>query len=206
MLPLHLAKMTTFMLNSGVRDDVACNLRWEWEVRVTLGELEVLVFRIPNDRSKVHKKSKRTFDYVVCNSAAQEVVDSMRGRHAEFVFVWRRERTSNHNLKRHRVELPMSWRQIQTMNNTAWQRARTAAGLEGLHVHDLRHTVGTRLRAAAVPEETRALILWHGAESMTTHYSAPMVREVHNALELIKQPSGLENQTLESLGKSSGRA
>ena len=34
------------------------------------------------------------------------------------------------------------------MNNTAWQRARQEAGLAGLHVHDLRHTVGMQLREA----------------------------------------------------------
>lgn len=36
------------------------------------------------------------------------------------------------------------------MNNTAWQRARELAGLGDLHVHDLRHTVGMRLRKAGI--------------------------------------------------------
>jgi integrase len=42
----------------------------------------------------------------------------------------------------------MSYRAIETMNNTAWQTARRVAKLGDLHVHDLRHTVGMRLREA----------------------------------------------------------
>jgi integrase len=53
--------------------------------------------------------------------------------------------------------------------NTAWQRARREAGLGDLHVHDLHHTVGMRLREAGVPEGTIADILWHSPPSMTHH-------------------------------------
>lgn len=35
---------------------------------------------------------------------------------------------------------------IETMNNTAWQSWRERCGLRGFRVHDLRHTVGVRLR------------------------------------------------------------
>ena len=31
-LPAHLQRMVLFNLNTGVRDDVVCNLRWEWEI------------------------------------------------------------------------------------------------------------------------------------------------------------------------------
>jgi hypothetical protein len=31
-LPAHLARMALVDLQNGVRDDVVCNLRWEWEV------------------------------------------------------------------------------------------------------------------------------------------------------------------------------
>ena len=63
--------------------------------------------------------------------------------------MYRRERVKNVD------EVPvMDYRPIRTMNNTAWQTARKKAGLGDLHVHDLRHTVGMRLREAAVPEST----------------------------------------------------
>jgi hypothetical protein len=33
-LPDHLARMTLFALNTGVRDDVVCSLHWAWEIKV----------------------------------------------------------------------------------------------------------------------------------------------------------------------------
>jgi integrase len=55
----------------------------------------------------------------------------------------------------------MPYRRIQTMNNTAWQTARRKAGLGDLHVHDLLHTVGMRLREAGVAKNTISDVLWH---------------------------------------------
>ena len=72
---------------------------------------------------------------------AKQVIDAQRGLHDEYVFTYQNHR-------------------IETMNNSAWQRARRLAGLGDLHVHDLRHTVGMRLREAEVREETIADILW----------------------------------------------
>jgi integrase len=203
LLPTHLARMALFMLNSGVRDDIACKLRWDWELRVALDGVDFSVFAVPRDRTQVRKKSKSEFDYVVCNSVAQDVVDSMRGLHEEFVFVWRRERSSQDKYvqRRHAKSAPMPWKPVGTMNNTAWQRARKEAGLGDLHVHDLRHTVGARLREVGVGESTQDIVLWHKNHSMTAHYSAAKAREVRTALELIKQETGRENRSLRSLAK-----
>jgi integrase len=46
---------------------------------------------------------------------------------------------------------------------------------------DLRHTVGTRLREADVPENTFADILWHSNLSMTRDYSMAQIAELHAA-------------------------
>jgi len=46
---------------------------------------------------------------------------------------------------------------VENVNNTAWQLARKIAGISDLHIHDLRHTVGMRLREAGVREETKRL-------------------------------------------------
>ena len=88
---------------------------------------------------------------------------------------------------------------MQTMNNTAWQRARTQAGLGDLHVHDLRHTVGMRLREAGVREETIADILWHSRRGMTAHYSVVQIVEIRDALELITDERNCFNKSLASL-------
>lgn len=87
------------------------------------------------------------------------------------------------------------------MNNTAWQRARKAADLGDLHVHDLRHTVGMRLREVAVPEGTIADILWHSPATMTRHYSVAQIVELHAALEKVKvmEDNGRWNRSLATL-------
>ena len=187
-LPGHLARMSLFTLNTGVRDDVACSLRWEWEIKVP--ELGISVFEVPREHVKGRKKSR----VVICNSVAQSVIESVRGQHQDFVFVYRRERVKNTG------QAPkMPYRRIGTMNNTAWQTARSAAGLGDLHVHDLRHTVGMRLREAGVPEGTISDILWHSTKSMTQHYSVAQIVELHQALEKVKDDAGRWNKSLAML-------
>jgi integrase len=189
-LPDHLARMSLFTLNTGVRDDVVCSLRWDWEIRIP--QLGVSVFDVPRQ----HVKGRRRARVVICNSVAQSIIEAQRGKHDEFVFVWRRERVND--IDRQPV---MAYRPIQTMNNTAWQNARRVAGLGDLHVHDLRHTVGMRLREAGVPESTVADILWHSTKSMTQHYSVAQVVELHAALEKIRDDSGRWNTSLAMLKK-----
>lgn len=188
LLPAHLERMSLFVLNTGVRDDVACNLQWAWEIKVP--ELGVSVFDVPPQ----HVKGGRRARVVVCNSVAQSVVEACRGMHKTHVFVYRRERVKNFD-----EEPEMLYRPIQTMNNTAWQNARKAAGLGDLHVHDLRHTVGMRLREAGVSEGTSADVLWHSTASMTQHYSVAQVVELHTALEKIRDDSGRWNRSLAML-------
>ena len=168
------------MLNSGVRDDVGCSLQWEWEIK--LPELGISVFETP----KLHVKGRRHSRLVVCNSVAQSIIESVRSQHPKFVFVF-----SGHGRKEAGP--------IESMNNTAWQRARGEAGLGDLHVHDLRHTVGMRLREAGVPDSTRADILWHSTPSMTHHYSMAQIVEIYEALERIKADTGRWNKSLATL-------
>jgi len=151
--------MALFSLNTGVRDDVVCSLKWEWEIKVP--ELGISVFEVPRSNVKGRKRSR----LVVCNSVAQSVIESVRGEHAESVFV-----SGGHG---RREAGP-----VRSMNNTGWQRAREDAGLGDLHVHDLRHTVGMRLREAGVPHSTRADILWHASSSITDHYSMAQIVEI----------------------------
>jgi integrase len=68
-----------------------------------------------------------------------------------------------------------------------------------LPVHDMRHTVGMRLREAGVSEATRADILWHTREGMTAHYSVAQVLEIRAALELITSERHANNVSLASI-------
>ncbi|WP_368646946.1 tyrosine-type recombinase/integrase [Castellaniella ginsengisoli] len=123
---------------------------------------------------------------IVCNSVAQEVIDAQRGLHPEFVFTYEK-RLADKKVERHPT---------QHMNNSAWQKARGRAKLGDLHVHDLRHTVGMRLRAAGVSPRTQDAILWHTSGDMTDHYAIAQLREVYDALERITRPTD-EFETLD---------
>ena len=61
---------------------------------------------------------------------------------------------------------------ITRMMTSGWKRARLRAELPQVRVHDLKHTFGRRLRAAAVRFEDRQNLLGHRSGRITTHYSA----------------------------------
>ncbi len=66
-------------------------------------------------------------------------------------------------------------------------------------MHDLRHTVGLRLREAGVPDRTQDAILWHSNKTMTAHYSMAQLVEIFEALEKIKDETNRWNISLTSL-------
>lgn len=199
-LPAHLQRMALFMLQCGCRDEVVCSLKWEWEVFIP--EMDILTFIVPPESVK-GQRGKKTARVLVCNKVAREVVDGVRGQHPEYVFVYQHNVGRSVDLEKRRPEGYQRKEpgRIETMNNTAWQKWRARCGLGDLHVHDLRHTVGMRLREAGVPEDTRADILWHRRQSMTRHYSVAQVMEIFGALEKIKDESNTFNKSLASIAR-----
>ena len=135
--------MAVFAVNTGCRDAEICKLRWEWEVEVR--ELGTSVFIVPS--SNVKNGHERL---VVLNRIARSVVESRRGANPTSVFTYDGE-------------------PILRILNTAWKRARIAADLPSLRVHDLKHTFGRRLRAAGVSFEDRQDLLGHRSGRITTH-------------------------------------
>ena len=174
-LPVHLQRMVLFALNTGARDANVCRLRWEWERQ--LPELGRSVFVIP----PAEFKTNRTH-VLILNDAAWSVVQECRGMHPDFVFTYRRERVKNLHLAP-----AMDYKPIATMNNTAFQNARSAAGLERMRVHDLRHTFGQRLRDAGVPEEDRALLLGHAIDGMPQHYATATIARLVEMANKVKE-------------------
>ncbi|MET0107211.1 MAG: site-specific integrase [Sedimenticola sp.] len=154
-LPGHLARMCLFKVNTGCREQEVCQLRWDWEVPVP--ELGTSVFILPGERVK-----NREERLVVLNRVARSVVEEVRGIHPDAVFTYKGHPVKN-------------------IYNSAWKRAREAAGLSQVRVHDLKHTFGRRLRAAGVPLETRKVLLGHRNGDITTHYSAPELEELLEA-------------------------
>jgi len=184
LLPLlvdHVAAMALFVLNTGCRDDVVCNLQWEWEIPIR--QLGISVFVVPpkHVKAEAERKGERV---LVLNSVAQKVIEQRRGINPKFVFTYRGH-------------------PIDGVSNTAWYNGRAKAKLGDLHFHDLRHTVGMRLREAGVSKSTRSAVLWHTDKDITEHYSMAQIVEIFEALEKIKDESNRWNISLESLKRES---
>lgn len=108
---------------------------------------------------------------VVLNDVAKSVVNARRGQHPTHVFAFRGKPTAR-------------------MLNSAWLRARKAAGLDTVRVHDLKHTFGRRLRAAGVSFEDRQDLLGHRSGRMTTHYSAAELTKLIEAANSVCERDG----------------
>ena len=158
-LPAHLQRMVLFAVNTGTRQEEICGLKWNWECQIP--ELNTSVFIVPAELVKNGEDR-----VIVLNQVARSVVEEVRGKHDTYVFTYRGER-------------------IGRINNTAWKNAKRKAGLSEIREHDLKHTCGRRLRAAGVSKETRSVLLGHKNGDITTHYSAPEIKELIDAVEKI---------------------
>lgn len=159
-----LANAVLFTVNTGLRDQELCALRWDWEVPIP--DLETSVFVLPESATK-----SSTARVIVLNSVAKRVVDAQRATGSDYVF-------------------PVRGKRRAQLHTSAWKRAWVKAGLpvdrtvlKG--VHNLRHTFGRRLRAAGVPIETRKLLMGHANGDITTHYSAAELGELLAAAEKV---------------------
>ena len=158
-LPIHLARMAFFKVNTGCREQEVSQLRWDWEVRIP--ELNTSVFIIPGPNVK--NRSDRP---VVLNRVASSVIEAVRGEHTKYVFVYRGN-------------------PIERMNNSGWKDARKKAGLQQVRVHDLKHTFGRRLRAAGVNFEDRQDLLGHKSGRITNHYSSAELSNLIDAANMV---------------------
>jgi integrase len=173
-------QMATFAINTGTRDRELCQLQWKWERRVvTPGSARgwSSVFVLP---SEVVKNGEPRV--LILNDAAQDILESVRGRHCRFVFV------SN------RYQQPFS-----RLYAAGWRGARRRAaelypewfgmvapkGFRQVRVHDLRHTFGRRLRAAGVTLEDWRDLLGHKGPEITTLYSAAEIGRLLEAANRI---------------------
>lgn len=181
----YLQEPVLFALHTGCREGEICQLRWEWESYIP--ELDTSVFVLPEWATKNSEER-----VVVLNSVAASVVEAQRGKHKSRVFTLPR---GNKKKKTKRLE-PLS-----KIYGSAWKGARERAadcyeeemqdsapwGFRNLRVHDLRHTFGRRLRAAAVNKETRSALLGHKTGDITTHYSQAELQELVDAVAKITE-------------------
>jgi len=187
----HLAAMALFKVNTGLREQEVVNLRWSWESQIP--ELGASIFVIPRDYVK------NALDrYVVLNRIARSVIAGCRGRHPEFVFTY-------------------EGKPVTRIYNSGWKAARRRAaaryereigrpcpqGFRSIRVHDLKHTLGHRLRVAGVSFEDRKLLLGHKAQHVTTHYSAP---EIGALIEAAEKACALESRASPAISVVRSRA
>jgi len=158
-MPAYLADIVLFSLNTGLRDQEVCGMKWSDECKVN--GLGATVFIISEERAKnAHER------IVPLNSVARSIIASRRGNNSDYVFNYEGCKLSR-------------------INNKAWRKAREAVGLKDVRVHDLRHTFGMRLRAAGVSFEDRQDLLGHHAGRMTTHYSKVEISRLIECVELL---------------------
>jgi len=173
-MPKYLAEMALFALNTGLRDQEICGMRWGEEFSVN--GLDKSVFIIPEDRAKNGVER-----IVPLNNVAQSIVAGRRDNKSDFVF-------------------DFEGRKLERMNNKAWRKARESIGLKEVRVHDLRHTFGMRLRAAGVSFEDRQDLLGHFAGRVTTHYSKVEIARLIDCVELLCEASKPELTLMRRLG------
>jgi integrase len=156
-----IAEPCEFKVNTGLRDEEVCQLRWEWEHEV-VGH-DISVFIIPGGMVKNAEDR-----LVILNDVAKQIIGRRRGNGSQWVFPSKVTGKPRYNL-----------------NNSGWKTAWKKAGLPvspkwKRGVHNLKHTFGRRLRAAGVVFEDRQILLGHTNGSITTHYSGP---EILNLIE-----------------------
>jgi integrase len=145
------ALVCRFMLHTGLRDSEARNLKWSYEDNYT--DLDRPVFFIPGS---AHKNDMDRL--VVLSDKALAIVEHQRGKSDTWVFP------------------APSGKPFYNLNTNQWQKAWRAAGLptDGFVCgpHNLRHTLGHRLRRAEAPDYIIGVFLGHASTDITEHYSA----------------------------------
>ena len=126
---------------------------------------------------------------IVLNSIAKRVVEGQRGVNSDYVFTYRGN-------------------PVNSLHNTGWKTAWAKAGLPvepGIlrGVHNLRHSLGRRLRGAGIPLETRKVLLGHSNGDITTHYSAVELGELLDATEKIVDRNVAQSPTLTLVSRKS---
>lgn len=179
-LPWHLRLMTLFAVNTGLRDQTVCKLRWDWEKKVP--GLKTSVFMIPaesDDKNTGIKTSEKNDmdQLVVLNRVARKVIEIQKKRRepgCPWVF-------------------PINGEPISKMGDYDWQKAWKKAGLpvtDGLlrGPHNLKHTFGRRLISEKVPKESRRELLHHKSKDVTDVYSEADILTLLEYLERIVKP------------------
>jgi len=161
-----LADFIEFAVHTGMRRGEILGLEWR---RVDLGERVAYL-------NPEHQKGRR-YNAVPLNDRAVAILRkrfAARERpKARYVFEYRKHRIAS--LK------------------TSFGRARAAAGLEDVTIHDLRHTCGAWLVQAGVPIRTVAEVLRHRDIATTMRYAHLAPEDARAAVDVLAQREPIVN-------------
>lgn len=194
-LPEQLATMALLKVNTGMREQEVCSLRWEWEEQIPT--LNTSVFVIPEGIDIVKNGEERL---VILNATAMSIINQQRGLHQSLVF-------PDEDGKQRAKMYTSSWKRARKhVADQMEQNSGTAVpfGLRSIRIHDLKHTFGRRLRSAGVSLETRKVLLGHKNGDITTHYSAPEIQELLDAVAKVEEEAAKRNNLVVLRGSSIG--
>jgi len=168
-----------FILLTGLRSGELTELMWS-DVR-TLGNRRVFVI----ERLKSHVKFP-----VVVPQKGWEILDYFKQNSSEFlessVFTvggMKVDSLNGHTWKKYvrgkvSKKIDSEWQWVDWDEGLGWD----------LHIHDLRHTLGHRLKEVGAPKEDRRTILGHLGNDMTDHYSQAAIETLQDWVELASEP------------------
>lgn len=124
-LPLHLQSMALFSVNTGLRDENVCGLRWAWETHIP--EVERSVFIIPASEYKTD-----VIHVAILNDAAWRIIEAQRAARSKRL----QDAGQTEYIKQPRKDtefdfvFPYEDHRVDTMNNSAWEKARIRAAMK----------------------------------------------------------------------------
>lgn len=153
--PAHFKPLIICALNTGLRKSNIQHLRWNNVF------LEDRLIEITENKGNKHIK-------IYINDILYDTLSSIN-KNSEFVFI---------NPRTKRVYSDECFRDY-------WNGVKTAAGIDNLRFHDLRHTVGTRLAKANVPVPVIKEVLAHSDVRTTMRYIHSAQKEVQEAMSVL---------------------
>lgn len=157
-----LRPIAKFLLTTGWRRAEACDLKWR-DVSFDTGFATVV-----GKGDKVHRRP--------LPAAAIAIIRGEEGNHAQFVFT--------HIVKHPRAGKKGTREPIRPgMLTLYWTRMRDAVGLQGVRLHDLRHTTATRVLRATGNLVAVQKALGHSRISTTQRYAQMLAEDVRAALD-----------------------
>lgn len=168
----HLRPVLIALLNTACRKAEILTLKWS---QVDLQQRQIRVEQTKTGRDR----------FIPINSILFSVLESLRASNgqSEYVFL-------SHHGK------PM--RNVQTSFENACKRA----GIEGMRIHDLRHTAASRMVEAGIDLPTVSRILGHSTIQMTMRYAHQTPENMRKAMETLTSVPKLSPKSEDAPGSA----